>query len=115
MKSLPECLTDATNALPERERWFSGLTSALSRRAQAAVRRRLQRARLDSCCYSSKSSESIVGILHLERRDATFIRIIKKDIEIARRVIEHSQQQRNLPTMMNTMTGRVLHQFSQWH
>jgi hypothetical protein len=54
-------------------------------------------------------------ILTLERRDTPFIRIIEKDIEIAWRVTEYSQQQRNLPTMMNTMTGRVLHQFSQWH
>ena len=43
------------------------------------------------------------------------ISIIDKDIEIARRVAEQSQQQRNLPAMMNTVIGRVLHEFSQWH
>jgi hypothetical protein len=51
----------------------------------------------------------------LPRRDAALVGMIDKDVEITRRVAEHSQQQRNLSAMMNTMIGRVLHQFSQGH
>ena len=53
--------------------------------------------------------------LKLPRGSTTLVGIIKKDVEIARRVAEHSQQQRNLSSMMNPVNRSVLHQVSQAH
>ena len=49
----------------------------------------------------------------LSLRDTALISIVKKDIEVAWRVAEKSEQQRKLSTMMDPMIGRVMHQFSQ--
>jgi hypothetical protein len=49
------------------------------------------------------------------RTDAAPLAIVEKDVEIARHVAEDSQQQNNLPTVMNTMIGAVLHQLPQCH
>ena len=41
--------------------------------------------------------------------------MIEKDVEIAWRIANRSQQQRNLGPMMNAVIGCVLHQFSYRH
>ena len=38
--------------------------------------------------------------------------VVKEHIDITRHMAEHPQQQRDLPTVMNTMIGRVLHQLA---
>lgn len=49
----------------------------------------------------------------LRHRETALIGIIEKNVEIARCVTEHSQQQRNLPSVMDPMDGGVVHQVSQ--
>jgi len=41
--------------------------------------------------------------------------IVKKDVEVVRVVAEQPEQQRYLPSMMHTVIGRVLQQFSHGH
>src|SRR5438270_10724387 len=52
------------------------------------------------------------SLSELARRSTALVGIIKKDVEIARRVAEQSQQQRDLSSMMNPVNCRVLHQVS---
>ena len=41
--------------------------------------------------------------------DAASVGVIDEQVDISRHTAEHSQQQGDLPTVMNTMIGRVLH------
>jgi hypothetical protein len=51
----------------------------------------------------------------LPRTHAMLVGVAKEQVEIARHMSEHSQQQRHLATVMNPMIGPVLHQFPQCH
>lgn len=51
----------------------------------------------------------------LKCRDAVLFGVIKENVEVTRRIAEQSQEQCNLPTMMNTVIGCVLKQFAHWH
>ncbi len=52
-----------------------------------------------------------VSLIHYDRISC-LSRKVEKDIEVTRSVAEEPEQQRNLSSMMNTMSGRVLHQLS---
>ena len=43
------------------------------------------------------------------------VSVVKEQVEITRHMAQDSQQQRNLPAVMNTMIGPVLHQFPECH
>jgi hypothetical protein len=48
----------------------------------------------------------------LKRRHAVLLGIVKQQVEIARRVAEHSEQQGDLAAMMGIVNGGMLHQFA---
>src|SRR5579872_6433735 len=43
------------------------------------------------------------------------VAIIQKDVEVLRIKPQQPEQKRDLPSMMNAVIGRVLHQFPHWH
>src|SRR5437868_6478293 len=68
-----------------------------------------------ACSLDALHTRGCQSLSELSCRSTVLVGIIKKDVEIARRVAEHPQQQRNLSSMMNPVNRSVLHQVSQAH
>jgi hypothetical protein len=81
------------------------MTIATSNTSEEPTFRRFRRGRLPADDGRARECKT-----ELPRAHAVLFGVVQEHVDITRYMAEDSQQQRNLPTVMNTMIGCVLHQ-----